>query len=144
MKEAFKKKEIMNDAEADNYTCPAGQTLEKAATIQVNGREQYRYSKPSACQICPFRSECTRGANRTITRDANEEIKEDMRKELSIPENKESYKLRAHAAESPFGNIKHNLKYRILLRRSLGRVKIEIGLLCILHNILKISKVLQE
>lgn len=63
-----------------------------------------------------------------------------MRQELLKPENKEVYKLRAHTAESPFGNIKHNLKYRILLRRGRERVKIEIGLLCILHNILKIAK----
>ena len=128
------------DADKDVYTCPVGKTLEKESTFQVNGRTQHRYSNPDACLNCPFKNECTTGVNRTITRDANEKIKEQMRQELLKPENKEIYKLRAHTAESPFGNIKHNLKYRFLLRRGRERVKIEIGLLCILHNILKIAK----
>lgn len=121
------------------YTCPAGETLEQESVIHVNGREVHRYSNASACQKCPLLAECTRGTNRTITRDANQEIKEDMRVALAEETNKEIYKLRAHAAESPFGNIKHNLKYRILLRRRAERIKIEVGLLFMLHNILKIA-----
>lgn len=128
------------NADKDVYVCPTGQTLEKESTFQQNGRTKYQYGNANACQNCPFKIECTTGVKRTITRDANEKIKEDMRQELAKDENKELYKLRAHAAESPFGNIKHNLKYRILLRRGRDRVKIEIGLLCILHNILKIAR----
>ena len=72
-------------------------------------------------------------------RDANEEIKERMRKRLSCEKNKELYKQRAHSIESPFGHIKHNLKYRIFLRRTWEKVKMEILLLSMLHNMLKIK-----
>lgn len=127
------------NTEEDHYVCPAGNMLVKEAAFTLNNREHHRYSNPSACQKCPFKKECARGVKRTITRDANEKIKEDTRETLLQPENKELYKLRSHSAESPFGNIKHNLKFRIFMRRTVERVKIEVGLLRILHNILKIS-----
>jgi len=135
----FDRSNFTYDAASDTYLCPAEKTLEMEATFQLNGRAQHRYGNAAACKECPFIRNCTSGEKRTITRDANEEIKEEMRVELAKPENKNLYKLRAHAAESPFGNIKHNLKYRILLRRTAERVKIEIGLLCILHNFFKIG-----
>jgi transposase len=61
-----------------------------------------------------------------------------MRERFSKDKNSKIYKQRAHAIESPFGQIKHNLKYRIFMRRSQDKVKMEITLLAILHNIMKI------
>jgi len=125
----------------DIYLCPRGHRLRNSASFYNNtGRLCYRYENLPACKDCIDKKECTKGKCRTITRDANEKIKEEMRDKLRIPENKEIYKMRAHAAESPYGNIKHNLKFRTFMRRGRERVKVEIGLLCMLHNIMKIAR----
>lgn len=47
------------------------------------------------------------------------------------------YKKRMHTAESPFGNIKHNMGYRYFLLRRLQKVKGEFNLMSIAHNIKK-------
>lgn len=47
------------------------------------------------------------------------------------------YKKRMHTAESPFGNIKHNMGYRYFLLRGLQKVKGEFNLMSIAHNIKK-------
>ena len=51
------------------------------------------------------------------------------------------YAQRAHTAESPFGQVKGNLKFRQLMRRGREKVSMEVGLLFMLHNILKLAPV---
>lgn len=128
------------DVMEDKYKCPSGKILSRTAKFEQNEREMYRYENGTACEGCELLSKCTRGKHRTITRDSNEKIKEEMRESLNIDANQEIYKKRAHSAESPTGQIKHNLKYRIFMRRGREKVNMEMGLLCMLHNILKIGK----
>jgi transposase len=128
------------EEQRDCYICPQGVELGRVAAVVVNGRIQHRYGNRSACKNCDHRSLCTKGSHRIVSRDSNEAIKERMRERLSREENKELYKLRAHSIESPFGQIKHNLKYRIFMRRGREKVKMEISLLCMLHNIMKIGR----
>ena len=49
------------------------------------------------------------------------------------------YNKRAHAAESPFGNVKGNLKFRAVMRRGQEKVHMEAALLFMLHNMLKLT-----
>ena len=63
-----------------------------------------------------------------------------MRKNIRKKKNKKKYNKRAHSAESPYGDIKHNKKYRIFMRRGLKKVKTEVSLVFMLHNIKKIGK----
>ena len=128
------------DEQKDCYTCPQGCELQRIASVTVANRILHRYGNKQACKKCDFRSQCTRGSNRIVSRDSNEAIKERMRERLSNEKNKDLYKLRAHCIESPFGQIKHNLKYRIFMRRGRDKIKMEISLLCMLHNLLKIGQ----
>lgn len=136
----FDRSNFAYNLEKNQYKCPENFILPKTTTFQQNGREASRYENPTACKTCNFLSDCSKGKHRTITRDSNEQIKLEMRESLNSPENKEIYKLRAHSAESPTGHIKHNLKYKIFMRRGKEKVNMEMGLLCILHNILKIGR----
>ena len=77
--------------------------------------------------------------SRIINRDRNEEVKERMREKFSGEKNKELYKERAHASEAPYGHIKHNLKFKIVMRRGIEKVRMEMALLGILHNGLKLA-----
>lgn len=131
------------DAKKDVYTCPEGKRLDHKSSSTQNGRTYHLYCNYDACKYCKQRKKCTKGKHRTISRDSNEAIKEYMRAQLKEAENQQVYKLRAHAIESPFGQIKHNLKYRIVMRRGRTKVHMELSLLGMLHNILKIGSMQQ-
>jgi len=65
-----------------------------------------------------------------------------MRAKLDLEENRILYNKRAHAAESPFGHVKRNLKFTYVMRRGIKKVRMEMSLLFMLHNILKVASVL--
>jgi len=127
--------------EGDRYRCPAGAWLESIGEVEQSGRTYNRYANREACAECAHREKCTKGSYRIVSRDISEWLKEKMRKELRKAKNKKIYNKRAHMAESPFGQIKHNLKFRMFMRRGKEKVGMEFSLLCMLHNILKISQV---
>jgi hypothetical protein len=49
------------------------------------------------------------------------------------------YHKRAHSAGSPYGNVKGNLKFRSVMRRGIGKVCMEVALVFMLHNMLKLT-----
>ena len=62
-----------------------------------------------------------------------------MREKLQGKRAHQRYNKRAHAAESPYGNVKWNLKFRAVMRRGREKVLMEVALLFMLHNILKLG-----
>lgn len=124
----------------DEYKCPAGKKLVYDGSYSSNGRTYDRYCNKGACSTCANKSKCTKSEYRIITRDRNEQIKEKMRNQLDKKRNQKTYSKRAHSAESPFGQAKHNLKFRIFMRRGADKIKMECALLFSLHNILKLGK----
>ena len=124
---------------SDSYRCPAGQILRKSGTVEVNGRLYDRYENAGACPGCPHRGKCTRGSHRRVFRDQNEEVRERMRGKLEGKRAHRRYNKRAHAAESPYGNVKWNLKFRAVMRRGREKVRMEAALLFMLHNMLKLT-----
>ena len=61
-----------------------------------------------------------------------------MRDKMSTEEGKKVYALRKITVEPVYGNIKANLGFREFLLRGLEKVKIELNLVCIAHNLQKI------
>ena len=57
---------------------------------------------------------------------------------MSTEQGKNIYVLRKITAEPVYGNIKENLGFRNFLLRGLKKVKIELNLACIAHNLQKI------
>ncbi len=47
-------------------------------------------------------------------------------------------KARGTEVETPFGNIKHNMRHRRFILRGLDKVYVEFGLLAIAHNLRKV------
>ena len=126
-------------AKSDSYRCPSGWILRNTGSIEVRGRIYDRYENPGACARCVFRSRCTKGGHRRVFRDQNEEVRERMRAKLGKKTAHQRYNKRAHTAESPFGNLKWNLKFRAVMRRGLGKVRMEAALLFMLHNFMKMA-----
>jgi len=141
IKGEYDRSKFIYNEHKDEYCCPLGKELSNSGSFTANGRRYDRYANPGACQNCRQRKKCTKGKYRIISRDRNEAIKERMRNELGKKLNLKIYAKRAHSAESPFGQIKHNLKYRIFMRRGIEKIKMECSLLFMLHNILKIGHV---
>jgi len=125
--------------QSDSYRCPLGKVLEKTGSVQANGRIYDRYENARVCTRCPRRSACTKGKHRMIFRDRNEEVRDRMREKLRKKRAQRRYNKRAHAAESPFGQVKGNLKFRALMRRGMAKVRMEVALLFMLHNMLKMA-----
>ena len=63
-----------------------------------------------------------------------------MRDKMKLPESKEVYRLRKMTVEPVIGNIKQNLGFREFLLKGLNKVRIEMNLVCIAHNVQKIWK----
>lgn len=61
-----------------------------------------------------------------------------MKEKMEKPNSKKVYDLRKITAEPVIGNIKANLGFREFLLRGLEKVKIELNLACIAHNLQKI------
>ncbi len=141
-KGAYDRSKFTYDSDNDTYICPAGFRLTKYGEAKINGRIYNRYVNKKACFGCEKRSLCTKAEARIIQRDRKEEVKERMRNKFKKKKNKELYKKRAHTCEAPYGHIKHNLKFRTVMRRGIEKVKMEMALLGILHNGLKCASIL--
>jgi hypothetical protein len=138
----YDRSEFIYDERADVYICPQSKILRKIGEATIKGRRYHRYGNDSACQRCELRQKCTKGKFRSIYRDQNEEVQERMRARLELKDNRSRYNKRAHAAESPYGHAKWNLKFTHVMRRGIEKVRMEMALLFMLHNIMKLAPVL--
>ncbi|MBN1696349.1 MAG: transposase [Spirochaetales bacterium] len=135
----YDRSRFLYEKKQDRYKCPCGKLLDRKGDVKQSGRYYARYANLEACRKCPQRALCTKSSHRVILRDKNEEVRERMRKRMKKKQNKKRYKQRSHTVESPYGQIKHNLKYRIFMRRGKAKVMMEAALLFMLHNIIKIG-----
>lgn len=126
-------------AHSNTYRCPSGQVLRNTGSVEINGRTHDRYENPRACAGCARRNKCTNGPHRRVFRDRDEEVRERMREKLGKKRSQRRYNQRSHAAESPFGNMKWNLKFHAVMRRGIEKVRMEAALLFMLHNTMKMA-----
>jgi len=135
---AFATTDFIYDAEADSYTCPAGQTLAPFGVQKSHGAE-IRVYEAENCTACPFKTRCcpkypTRRLH--INGDV-EAYRQQARELLNSPPGLEYRSRRLIEAESVFGQIKHNSGFRRFLLRGLDHVKTEFHLVAIAHNLKK-------
>ena len=94
---------------------------------------------------CEFKTECTKGERRSIQiNEKLENYKTKAREMLNSERGIELRKKRGSDVETPFGNIKHNHKFKRFQLRGKNKVNIEMGLMAIGHNIKKIAKKIME
>lgn len=124
------------DQKKDEYICPEKQRLTLRGT-EHSGIKQYICN---SCGNCPVKNKCVKGKHRYLKVDQQAEIhKAEMRKKLNSKEGKAKYLERMSDVEPVFGNITYNQKANHFLCRGKPKVKIEFGLTCIAHNLVKIS-----
>ena len=103
-----------------------------------------------------FRGIYTRKSGRKIVSFYNEEIKRkkdvpfyfrerlQMREKMNTDESRKIYSLRKITVEPVYGHMKQNLGFREFLLRGLEKVKMEMNLLSIAHNLGKIHRMMAE
>jgi len=124
------------DQKKDEYICPKNKRLTLGYTKQ-SGVKNYVCKD---CPECPEKSKCARGKFRYLQIDRQfEKQKQVMRKKLNSEYGKRKYLERMSEVEPVFGNILHNQGARYFLCRGKPMVKIEFGLSCIAHNLVKIA-----
>ena len=139
-------------ADEQTYRCPEGHRLEfvRQSAQKRSGAEtvllaQYR-CPPEHCRVCPRRRECTPNPEqgRTISRGEHEDLIEALRQRMATEEAKSLYRLRRQTVELRYADVKQHRGLRRLSGRGLRRVRIEVGLTILVHNLLTLGRLRQE
>jgi hypothetical protein len=131
----YDRRNFAYDKDKDEFICPQNQHLPLARTEQ--GTKKYIGKN---CSECPAKTSCAKSKNRHISHNPElEQIKTEMREKLNSEEGKAKYLERMSDVEPVFGNIIYNQKANNFLCRGKPKVKIEFGLACVAHNLVKIS-----
>ena len=128
------------DKTTDSFTCPGKQIL----TLAHQGKDGAKTYQGEAeiCNHCIYQSRCCqseKGEARTINTDDKEPLRQKMNAKMEQVESKEIYKKRKVIVEPVFGQIK-NAGFRGFSVRGKKKVAGEFSLICIAHNIKKMTK----
>ena len=141
----FAQDNLYYNEQNDCFYCPMGQCMSnvgKYRKITDNGYEQeITVYEAQNCQHCPLRGSChSQKGNRRIK--VNHKLrwhKQQAREKLLSPEGIKHRKQRPCDTEPVFGNLKYNKKFKRFNLRGMQKVQIEVGLLAIANNLMKVA-----
>jgi transposase len=137
-KTLFSRDAFTYDGAADNWTCPAGETL---TLFKTSKADKSAYYKTGACTACPLRPQCTQSKEgRTITRHAFEDARQAMHERTCT--DPVFMKRRRELVEHPFGIMKWMLGTPRFLVRSIKKAKAELALAVIGFNLKRIINII--
>lgn len=142
----YRKENFKYQAETDSYECPEEQPLHYMRDRREVSKTGFEYEvkiyKASQCASCSKREACTKSkeGNRTITVNKQLDIyKKIARTNLESAKGIALRKKRSVEIESCFGDIKHNMRFRRFHLRGIKKVKTEITIVSIAHNLRKLQ-----
>lgn len=129
------------------YVCPQGHRLvhvetsrqkrSGTATVRLD-----RYRCPAEyCATCPLRDRCApaSGAGRAVVRSEYDDLIEALRARMATPEAQALYRLRGQTVERINADWKQHRQLRRFSGRGLARVRGEVGLIVLAHNLLTLQ-----
>ena len=141
----FSKDNFTYDKQKDTYICPNNKQLCFSYIKKDKSKNGYishsRLYECEDCSGCPFADKCKKSIdnNRTIlVNEKLERYKQQMRKNLRTEKGDKLKRRRGQEVESCFGDLKMNQGYRRFNLRGKAKVKVEAGILMIIHNLRKI------
>lgn len=143
----FLKDNFYYDPITDTYSCPNDELLTLRSTYtkthkKTGYKTEFKQYECTNCGECVFYKQCCKsekGANRTIKVDEKlEQYKVKARANLKSDKGIILRKKRSIEIESCFGDIKHNMGFRRFQVRGLQKVKTEISLIAMAHNLRKV------
>ena len=149
-KKAFKEDPIHTqnlpyDEARDEFICPAGKPMRYEKTVEVTTATGYKVQKriyqAEGCAGCELYHRCCQGKTdrRIYINFRLRQFQNRARDHLLSEEGKSLRARRGVEIETVFGNIKRNLGFRRFWLRGLKKVNIEINLLCMAHNMIKMA-----
>lgn len=142
----YLKENMLYDKTTDVFTCPAGRKLqyeEDAERITATGyKTKVKVYECESCAGCKLADECKKGKdNRRFTvSETLEKHKELARNNLNSKKGIELRRKRSVDVETPFADIKLNMGYNRFRLRGHRKVKNEMLLLSLAHNMRKVAK----
>ena len=141
----FELSDFIYNSDEDCYICPEGRALffdhidERANS---NGYiRKSRIYKSQDCSECPLHAKCKRGEYRTLSvMPLYNKQKKKVRENLESLEGTKLRKRRAHEVETVFGHLKYNMNYQRIRLRSMAKATIEMALLFMSHNLIKVNR----
>ena len=135
------RKDFVYHEDENYYQCPNGNKL-----VPVKNKGKSTVYRASACQDCPISGFCipSKKQVKQIHRSHKEAVAEWMARKLATDDAKKRMKIRATSAEPVFGNIKQNLGFRRFSLKGLQNVCGEYNLMCIVHNLNVLFKMMQD
>jgi len=126
------------DAARDQFTCPAGQALERKRVQKDRDRIIYQASA-QACGVCGWKARCTQARRRTVYRQVHEAALARMQQRATP----QAMRLRRCCAEHPFASLKYWIfgHPRFLLRGRRG-AQTEMSLAVLSYNLKRMLRVL--
>ncbi len=129
--------------ELETYRCPAGQVLKRVGRqtyVRSAGREEVvvRYGmKRQTCQACPLREQCTTSekVGRSLRRSEYEALILAHQAWMETEQAKGVYRRRAQTIELVFADFKEHRGVRRFSGHGLGRVRTELALEVLVHNL---------
>jgi len=126
------------------YTCPNGKTHDLKSETN-DGTKIYK-AKKEDCNSCPLKVNCCstkKEQPRSLSTDSYEGLRQAMRDKMQREQSKEIYGLRKTIVEPVFGQIK-NGGFRKFNLPGIEKVTGEFSLVCTVHNIKKIIRVIKN
>jgi len=137
------KKDFAWRAAEQTYVCPQGHRLvleESWQEKRSDGAVQvWRYRCPAGhCRGCPLQPRCTTTPDkgRAVTRQEHDDLIDALRARMAAPAAQALYKLRKQTVELVNADLKQHRQLRRFSGRGLARVRAEVGLLVLAHNLL--------
>jgi transposase len=123
----------------DAYRCPAGEKLTYRYTNEEDGKTLRRYWT-TACPSCRLKSQCTKAAERRITRWEHEHVLEAVQQRLD--KNPQAMRLRRETAEHPFATLKMRMGATHFLMKRLPKVATEMALHVLAYNLTRVMNIM--
>lgn len=133
----LKKNEFEYHKEGDYFTCPVGIILSYRTTNR-NGYREYRSDK-NVCKDCPFKNQCTKSSNKTLTKHIHQEHIDFVESKRLFSQTKEIYKQRKETIERVFGDTKYKQALGITTLRGLAKNQMRVLLIFACHNMKKMA-----
>jgi len=135
----FNRSDFHYNAETDEYSCPAGDTLIWRMTTEEKGRTLHRYWS-SNCQSCSLRNQCTPSKQRRVTRWEHEAVLEAVEERLG--RDPEKMLTRKQTVEHPFGTIKAWMGATHFQMKTLKHVSTEMSLHVLAYNLKRVMNIM--
>ena len=137
----YDKKDFRYDAKADQYRCPAGETLPRRHSSKDKGKKMhYYYASQPTCRACHLKPQCTTGKTRRVSRWKHEAALE--KAEAELQKHPSSMRQRKALVEHPFGTLKYAMGATHFLTKRLPSVKAEMSLHILAYNMKRAINVL--